>query len=74
MVAEGIDVWKVAEEGRVDFRISKDQFKEMQKTLPQCRESGSVEEIVKRAERNAAKRVTNATQDDWFERYVSCVM
>lgn len=72
MVADGVDVWKVGDEGTVDFRVSRDQFREMEKTLSGCKEAGSVEEIVRRAERMAAKQLTNRTRAaEWFEEYVS---
>ena len=72
MVADGVDVWKIRSEGNVDFRVSKNIFKKMEKTFSGCKEAGSVEEIVRRAERMAIKKQANRTNAaEWFEEYVS---
>ena len=73
---ETVDVWRMGEEGSVDFRVSSQQFQEMKGDLPECREAGNVEEIVRKAEQGMSKRNPNTTKGDqeaaeWFEEYVS---
>ncbi len=68
---ETVDVWRVGGEGSVDFRVSSEQFQRMKGDLPECREVGSVEELVKKAEQAMFKRHLNQTQQEWFEEYVS---
>ena len=69
---ETVDVWHVGVDGSVDFRVSSQQFQEMKGDLPECREVGSVEEIVGKAEQGSmSKRDLNKTQQEWFEEYVS---
>ena len=68
---ETVDVWHVGVEGSVDFRVTSQQFQEMKGDLPECREVGSVEDIVRKAEQDMFKKDLNNTQQEWFEEYVS---
>ena len=64
-----MDVWRVgAGDGSVDFRVRREQFQEMKGVLPECREEGSVEELVREVE---GRYLNRTQQDEWFERYVS---
>ena len=62
-------MWHVGEDGSVDFRVRREEFQEMKGDLPECREEGSVEELVREMERTHLNR----TQQEWFEEYVSIV-
>ena len=64
-------MWHVGEDGSVDFRVRREEFQEMKGNLPECREEGSVEELVREMERAHLNTHLNRTQqDEWFERYV----
>ena len=83
-MADGVDVWHVGDEGSVDFRVSSKHFKQMKRDLPECREVGNVEDLVKEEEQSMEKRYLNRTQEgmakhnlnrteeDWFNEYVRC--
>ena len=60
-------MWHVGEDGSVDFRVRREEFQEMKGDLPECREEGSVEELVREMERAHLNR----TQQEWFDEYVS---
>ena len=64
-------MWHVGEDGSVDFRVRREEFQEMKGYLPECREEGSVEELVREMERaHLNTRLNRTQQDEWFERYV----
>jgi hypothetical protein len=64
---EAVDVWHVGSDGSVVFRVRSEEFQEMKGDLPECREEGSVKELL----RDVEKGYFNKTQqDEWFERYV----
>ena len=74
VVTEGIDIWKVASGGQVDFRVTNSRWQEMKEEMAGCDEAGTVEKVLKHAERMASKQVTiNRTQAEWFDEYVSCL-
>jgi len=68
-----VDIWKVSRGGNVDFRVSKSNWQEMVANLSTCRVAGNVEKILRSAERLDNKRIqmSNKTQLEWFEEYVS---
>ncbi len=74
---ETVDVWRVGGEGSVDFRVSSEQFQSMKGDLPECREEGSVEDLIRSTEQAMYKRNLNRTKycgqykAEWFEEYVS---
>ena len=72
VVTEGIDIWKVASGGQVDFRVTNSRWQQMKEEMTGCDEAGTVENILKHAEILASKRAAiNRTQAEWFDEYVS---
>ena len=67
VLTEGIDIWKVASGGQVDFRVTNSRWQEMKEEMAGCHEAGTVENILKQAEIMASK--CNTTE--WFDEYVS---
>ena len=64
-------MWYVSAEGNVDFRISLKEFQLMKGDFPECREERSIEELVRKAEKDMMKLYLNESQQEWFEEYVS---
>ena len=61
-------MWHAGEDGSVDFRVRREEFQEMKGNLPECREEGGVEELVREMER---VHLSMKQQDEeWFEEYV----
>jgi hypothetical protein len=62
------DIWKMEADGSAEFRVKKEEFQEMKDYFPECKEEGSVEELVQEAER---RHHESQQEDDWFKTYVS---
>ena len=70
LLTEGIDVWHAGIGGSMTFRMSSTKFKRLQRRLPDCVESGNVEDVVRKAEDNIL--ATGLTKSlEWFDEYVS---
>ena len=74
MSIDGIDIWKVDQEGNMDFRIARRFFENVSDEYSNCEESGNIEEIVKRAEKMHSVKKANTSQLEWFDEYVSYVL
>ena len=62
------DVWRIEDDGRVDFRVERYQFQKMKDDLPECREEAGVEDLVRKMEME--QRNHEVPQGDWFESFV----